>query len=68
MVAGFFMKKQYKLLMLSLILLATGCFVEAVAFGTKGLPDWLDYLLLPGGIVIFIAGVVTFIQSIRTNS
>lgn len=62
------MKKQHKLLTFSLTLLATGCYLEAVAFGTKGLADQLAYLLLPGGIIIFIAGVVTFTRSIRTNS
>ena len=64
----FMMKKQHQLLFLSLIMLSAGFFMEAVAFGTRDLPNWLDYLLLPGGIILFTAGIVTFITSVRTNS
>lgn len=53
----FMMKKQHQLLFLSLIMLSAGFFMEAVAFGTRDLPNWLDYLLLPGGIILFTAGI-----------
>jgi hypothetical protein len=67
--AGIFMtKKQRQVLFLSLIILSADFFMESVAFGTRDLPNWPDYLLLPGGIILFIAGIVTFIASVRTNA